>query len=138
MPSRYWCLTVGVLFAGAASTAQAQGIPLTRQAPPSSALFMRRLPLEQYAGSLSVATPPGQLRRSVLIDSLPLRAMAAAAPDQDTVSSVPADEITTTCNMPVFVRDSAAVPPMPVMRGNTSTSDVGRLRGCRNLLNDSR
>ncbi len=138
MTSRHWPLAIGILFASAASTAQAQTIPLTRQAPPSSALFMRRLPLEQYAGSLSVATPPGQLRRSVLIDSVTLRAMVAAVPNQDTVSSVTADEITTTCNMPVFVRDSAAVPPMPVMRSNATANEAGRIRGCRNPLNGSR
>lgn len=138
MPSRHWHFAIGILFVGTAITAHAQGIPLARQAPPSSALFTRTLPLEQYAGSLSVATPPGQLRRSVLIDSLRLRAMAAAAPNQDTVRSVSADEIATTCNMPVFVRDSASMPPMPVMRSNATTNDAGRLRGCRNLLSGSR
>jgi hypothetical protein len=130
--------TIGALLAGMAGTAHAQSVPLTRNAPAPSALFARTLPLEQYAGSLSVATPPGQLRRAMTIDSLPLRPMAAAPLNQDTVRSVLLDDVTPTCNMPVFVRDSAAVPPMPVVRSNTTTAEVGRLRGCRNSLNDSR
>jgi len=138
MTSGYGPFAIGVLFAGAANIAQAQGIPLTRNAPAPSAIFARTLPLEQYAGSLSVATPPGQLRRAMTIDSLPLWAMAAAPLNQDTVRSVLLDDVTPTCNMPVFVRDSAMVPPMPVVRGNTTVAEVGRLRGCRNSLKNSR
>lgn len=138
MLTRDLLLTIGALLAGMAGTAQAQSLPLTRNAPAPSALFARTLPLEQYAGSLSVATPPGQLRRAMTIDSLPLRPMAAAPLNQDTIRSVLLDDVTPTCNMPVFVRDSAAVPPMPVVRSNTTTAEAGRLRGCRNSLNDSR
>lgn len=128
---------VGTFLVLAAAPLRAQGVARMQPAPTT-------LPFERYAGSLAFDTPSGQLR-AVDADSLQAarvrafkemltRRASAAAPA--TVVLVNGQPIAPSlaCPMPVFMRDSASVPPMSVMKAEQGGVVAGRIIGCQNTL----
>lgn len=95
-----------------------------------------RLPLEQYGPTLSVATPPGQLRRQEQTESVARRLFAGRIeePRGDEAPPVPIATSRRECPMPVAVQDSSAVPTMPVMKVPVAPTTARQLNGCDNPL----
>lgn len=94
--------------------------------------------LQDFAGSLSVAVPPGRLVRTPKppvaallqrIDELRRRVNPdAKVPEPRTGADMPA------CPMPVVRIDTTALAPMPVVSSTGDLPVAGQLKGCDNPL----
>lgn len=110
--------------------AEAQGTGVVTPPPVRS----RVLPLEWYAPSLGVATPRGALVRVPGVDSVVLRPEVDSAVVRARMQAAFVLRDSITCPMPVVVRDSAAVSPMPTFVAPRPMSSYGTIVGCVNPL----
>jgi hypothetical protein len=100
-----------------------------------------RLPFEQYTPSLSIATPPGVMRRQETPWLTPRPWSEQQGPEsralQTAEASTPPVDLPV-CPMPVARADTTSRIAMPVVTAPAPAASVGTIRGCENPLAVSR